>query len=76
MIGAILPPIKGYLTMQRNANMLKNLKKVSFCRFYWFLFKNAVPCLSPKWTFVLRNKFTVDCVLDSYKGGFIFCVGK
>ena len=33
--------------MQRNANMLKILKKVRFCRFYWFLCKNAVPSLSP-----------------------------
>ena len=33
--------------MQRNANMLKILKKVRFCRFYWFLCKKAVPCLSP-----------------------------
>ena len=47
MIGAILPLIKGYFTMQRTANMLKFLKKVRFCRFYWFLYKNAVPCLSP-----------------------------
>ena len=76
MIGAILPPIKGCLTMQRNANMLKILKKVSFCRFYWFLFKNAVPCLSPEWTFVLRESFITNCILDSYKGCFIFCVGK
>ena len=34
--------------MQRNANMLKILKKVRFCRFYWFLCKNAVPRLSPR----------------------------
>ena len=37
--------------MQRNANMLKNLKKVRFCRFYWFLCKNAVPSLSPRTNF-------------------------
>ena len=34
--------------MQRNANMLKILKKVRFCRFYGFLCKNAVPSLSPR----------------------------
>ena len=34
--------------MQRNANMLKILKKVRFCRFYVFLCKNAVPSLSPR----------------------------
>ena len=34
--------------MQRNANMLKILKKVRFCRFYWFLCRNAVPSLSPE----------------------------
>lgn len=48
MTGTILPLIKACLTMQRNANMLKNLKKVRFCRFYRFLCKNAVPCLSPQ----------------------------
>ena len=48
MTGTILPQIKGHFTMQRNANMLKNLKKVRFCRFYGFLCKNAVPCLSPE----------------------------
>ena len=37
--------------MQRNANMLKILKKVRFCRFYWFLCKNAVPSLSPRSNF-------------------------
>ena len=37
--------------MQRNANMLKNLKKVRFCRFYWFLCRNAVPSLSPRTNF-------------------------
>ena len=33
--------------MQRNANMLKILKKVRFCRFYWFLCKNAAPFFPP-----------------------------
>ena len=37
--------------MQRNANMLKILKKVRFCRFYWFLCRNAVPSLSPRTNF-------------------------
>ena len=43
--------------MQRNANMLKFLKKVRFCRFYGFLCKNAVPYLSPENTFVLQVIF-------------------
>ena len=51
MTGAILPPIKACLTIQRNTNMLKILKKVSFCRFYRFLCKNAVPRLSPQTDF-------------------------
>ena len=46
--------------MQRNANMLKILKKVRFCRFYGFLCKNAVPCLSPEWTFVLQENFATN----------------
>ena len=32
--GVISAPIKGNFTMQRNANMLKILKKLRFCRFY------------------------------------------
>ena len=48
MTRAISPSIKDYLTMQRNTNMLKILKKVRFCRFYRFLCKNAVPRLSPE----------------------------
>ena len=43
MTDAILPQIEGGLTIQLNTNMLKNLKKVVFCRFYRFLCKNAVP---------------------------------
>ena len=55
MTGAILLSIQGCLTIQRNTNMLKILKKVRFCRFYRFLCKNAVPRLSPERTFVLRH---------------------
>jgi hypothetical protein len=63
MTGAIIPSIKGCLTMQRNTNMLKNLKKVSFCRFYRFLCKNAVPRLSPEQIFILRhNACKTPCV--------------
>ena len=43
--------------MLRNANMLKILKIVRFCRFYGFLCKNAVPYLSPENTFVLQVIF-------------------
>ena len=42
--------------MRRNANMLKILKKVRFCRFYWFLCKNAVPSLSPRTNFCPSTK--------------------
>ena len=52
--------------MQRNANMLKNLKKVRFCRFYWFLCKNAVPSLSPQRNFCpllkLYNTLCIKCL--------------
>ena len=68
MTGTILPLIKAYLTMQRNANMLKNLKKVRFCRFYRFLCKNAVPCLSPGF-YTMRhesyNTLTLNNIHDS-----------
>lgn len=69
--------------MQRNVNMLKILKKMRFCRFYWFLCKNAVPCLSPEKTFVPRGNFALGCILDSYKDCSIlfmvqkkYCIGK
>ena len=63
MTVAILPPIEGHLTIQRNTNMLKILKKVRFCSFYRFLCKNAVPRLSPERTFVLRrNTYKVLCI--------------
>ena len=56
--------------MQRNANMLKILKKVRFCRFYWFLCRNAVPSLSPRTNFCpsakLCNILCFKC-LQGYK---------
>ena len=56
--------------MQRNANMLKILKKLRFCRFYWFLCKNAVPSLSPRTNFCpsvkLCNMLCFNC-LQGYK---------
>ena len=63
MTRAISPSIKDYLTMQRNTNMLKILKKVRFCRFYRFLCKNDVPRLSPERTFILRrNTYKTLCI--------------
>ena len=63
MTVAFLPPIEGHLTIQRNTNMLKILKKVRFCRFYRFLCKNAVPRLSPEQIFVLRhNTYKILCI--------------
>ena len=55
--------------MQRNANMLKILKKVRFCRFYWFLCKNAVPSLSPRTNFCPSvkscNMLCIKCLQSS-----------
>ena len=56
--------------MQRNANMLKILKKVRFCRFYGFLCKNAVPSLSPRTNFCPSVKLcNILCInrLQDYK---------
>ena len=66
--------------MQRNANMLKILKKVRFCRFYVFLCKNAVPSLSPRTNFCpsvkLYNILSIRC-LQSYKWALKkLCIGK
>ena len=60
MTGTILPQNKGHFAMQRNANILKILKKVRFYRFYRFLCKNAVPSLSPEYFFVLRENFIIN----------------
>ena len=76
MTGSISLPIQGCLTIQRNTNMLKILKKVGFCRFYRFLCKKTVPRLSPERTFVLRDNFTTNCILDTYETQNTFCVGK
>ena len=53
--------------MQRNANMLKILKKVRFCGFYWFLCKKAVPCLSPRTNFCPSINFVTHYVSGVYK---------
>ena len=47
MTGTILPQIKGHFTMQRNANMLKNLKKVRFADFMGFFAKMQSPVCPP-----------------------------
>ncbi len=43
--------------MQRNANMLKILKKCVFADFIGFFAKNIVSCLSPEYTFGLRDDY-------------------
>lgn len=47
MIGTILPKNKDYLIMQRNANMLKNLKKCVFADFIGFFVKMESPACPP-----------------------------
>ena len=54
--------------MQRNANMLKNLKKVHFCRFYGFLCKNAVPSLSPRTNFCPSIKLCITLCIRHLQG--------
>ena len=66
--------------MQRNANMLKILKKVRFCRFYWFLCKNAVPSLSPRTNFCpsakSRNILCIKYLQSSKWALKKLCIGK
>ena len=66
--------------MQRNANMLKNLKKLRFCRFYGFLCKNAVPYLSPRTNFCPSEEiYNIQCIkcLQSSKWALKkLCIGK
>ena len=47
MTGAILPPIKGCLPMQRNANMLKIQKKRVFTDFIGFFVEIQSPACPP-----------------------------
>ena len=56
--------------MQRNANMLKILKKVRFCRFYWFLCKKSSPLSVPRTNFCPSEKLcNTLCImyLQSFK---------
>ena len=54
--------------MQRNANMLKNLKKLRFCRFYGFLCKKTVPCLSPRTNFCPLVKLCIILYIKHLQG--------
>ena len=55
MTVGITPPIIGSLTIQRNTNMLKILKKVSFCRFIGFFVKMQSPDCPPRF-YRMRHK--------------------
>ena len=55
MTVAILPPIIGSLTMQRNANIIKNQKKSIFADFTSFFVKMQSPDCPPERTSVLRQ---------------------
>ena len=48
MTGTILPLIKGHFSMQRNANMLKFLKKCVFADFMGFFAKMQSPVCPPE----------------------------
>ena len=62
--------------MQRNANMLKILKIVRFCRFYWFLCKNAVPSLSPRISFCPSGEFCNTLNINWLNSVFYILCGK
>ena len=57
--------------MQRNANMLKILKKCVFADFMGFFAKMQSPVCPPEMTFTPRVYLALDCILDSYKNCFI-----
>ena len=54
-------------TMQRNANMLKNLKKCVFADFISFFAEMQSPACPPERTFALRQNFVIYYVLSTYK---------
>ena len=62
--------------MQRNANMLKFLKKVCFCRFYGFLCKNAVPYLFPRKHFCPSGDFSNTLITNWLNLLFYILCGK
>ena len=55
--GAISAPIKGYFTMQRNANMLKNSKKSAFLQILWVSLKKCSPLSVPRIHFCSSVRF-------------------
>ena len=67
MGGAISAPIKGNFTMQRNANMLKFLKKLRFCRFYGFLCKMQSPVCPPNALLSFGKNLAIYYVSSNYK---------
>ena len=62
--------------MQRNANMLKILKKMRFCRFYWFLCKNAVPSLPPRTNFCPSIEFCNTLNTNRLNSAFYILCGQ
>ena len=57
MTGTILPQIKGHLTMQRNANMLKILKKSAFLQILLVSLQKCSPQSVPRKNFYPSGKF-------------------
>ena len=56
--------------------MLKILKKVRFCRFYGFLCKNAVLCLSPRKHFYPSERLYKILKINCLQYAFYFLCGK
>jgi hypothetical protein len=67
MTGAIIPSIKGCLTMQRNANMLKILKKCVFADFIGFFVKMQSPDCPPNRLFSFGTILVKHHVSMDYK---------
>ena len=56
MTGTILPKNKDYLIMQRNANMLKILKKSAFLQILWVSLQKCSPLSVPPKTLLSFGK--------------------
>ena len=70
MTGVFLPPLKGCLAIQRNANMLKNLKKSAFLQILWVSLQKYSPLSVLRTNFYSSDKLcNTPCIkyLQSFK---------
>ena len=80
MTGTILPKNKDYLIMQRNANMLKILKKSAFLQILWVSLQKCSPLSVPRTNFCPSvkscNMLCIKCLQSSKWALKKLCIGN